>query len=396
MRMALKKNTLFIGAALALLVIIVLIVIRNGPMAVPGVTLAKVETADLSPQVFGIGTIEARRAYVIGPTAASRVLRVLADHGDRVKAGQLLAELDPIDLDERMSSAATAIQRAASVVQGAEAQLRETTSRSTVAAASATRYDGLRQQGFVSQEAADLKRHEANAAAAARQSAQAALDAARRDVVRLESDRAGLGKQRALSRLTSPIDGLVTAREAEPGSTVVAGQAVLRLINPDSLWVKARIDHGRAGGVAIGQLAQIVLRSQPQAQFAGKVARIEVNSDSVTEERLVQLTFDQPPPGLSVGELIEVTIQLPMTRAAIALPTAAIHRLGQQTGVWRIEGGKTVFTTVKTGIQTLDGRTQILDGLKQGDTVIHHASQELREGMRVREVRSIAAGAGGP
>jgi HlyD family secretion protein len=396
MNLRLSKSIFVTIGVIALLIVIVLIVIRNGPMAVPGVTLASVETADLSPQVFGIGTIEARRAYVIGPTAASRVLRVLADHGDRVKAGQLLAELDPIDLDERMSSAATAIQRAASVVQGAEAQLRETTSRSTVAAASATRYDGLRQQGFVSQEAADLKRHEANAAAAARQSAQAALDAARRDVVRLESDRAGLSKQRALSRLTSPIDGLVTAREAEPGSTVVAGQAVLRLINPDSLWVKARIDQGRAGGIAIGQPAQIVLRSQPQAQFAGKVARIEVNSDSVTEERLIQLTFDQPPPGLSVGELIEVTIQLPMTRAALALPTAAIHRLGQQTGVWRIEGGKTVFASVKTGIQTLDGRTQVLDGLKQGDTVIHHTPQELREGMRVREVQSIAVGTGGP
>ena len=391
-----NKKRLVTAGLIVLLIGIALVVIRNVPMAAPGVTVAKLEAADLSPQVFGIGTVEARRAYAIGPTGASRVLRVLVDHGDRVKAGQLLAELDPIDLDERLASATSAIQRAASVVQGAEAQLRETTSRSAVAVTSATRYDGLRQQGFFSQEAADLKRHEANAAAAARQSAEAALDAARRDVVRLESDRAGLGKQRALSRLTSPIDGLVTSREAEPGSTVVAGQAVLRLINPDSLWVKARIDQGRAGGVAISQPAQMVLRSQPQAQFAGKVARIQLSSDSVTEERLVELTFDQPPPGLSVGELVEVTIQLPVTRAALALPTAAIHRLGQETGVWRIEGGKTAFTTVKTGIQTLDGRTQVLDGLKQGDVVIHHTPQALREGMRVREVQSIAGGAGGP
>jgi len=396
MKLPVNKNTLIATTVIAVLIGIVLIVIRNSPMAVPGVTVATVEAADLSPQIFGIGTIEARRAYVIGPTTASRVSRVLVDHGDRVKAGQLLAELDPIDLDERLASAASAIQRAASVVQGAEALLRETASRSNVAAASAARYDGLRQKGFVSQEAADLKGHEANAAAAARQSAQAALEAARRDVVRLESDRAGLGKQRALSRLTSPIDGLVTAREVEPGSTVVAGQAVLRLINPDSLWVKARIDQGRAGSIVIGQPAQIVLRSQPQAPFSGKVARIEVNSDSVTEERLVQVTFDQPPPGLSVGEMVEVTIQLPAARAVLALPTAAIRRVGQQTGVWRIAEGRTAFAPVKTGIQTLDGYTQVLDGLKQGDAVIHHVPQELREGMRVREVQSIAAGAGGP
>ncbi len=391
-----KKSLVLTAAVIMLLIGIVLIVARNGPMAALSVTAATTETADLSPQIFGIGTVEARRAYVIGPTTASRVTRVLADHGDRVRAGQLLAELDAVDLDERMNSAGSAIQRAASAVQGAEAQLRETESRSTLAAASAARFSDLHQKGFVSQEAADVKRHEANAATAARQSAQAALDAARRDVLRFESDRAGLGRQRTQYRLLSPIDGLVTAREAEPGSTVVAGQAVLRLINPDSLWIKARIDQARAAGILIGQPAKIVLRSQPQTSFPGKVARIDLNSDSVTEERLVEITFDTRPPGLSVGELVEVTIQLPVVRDVLALPTAAIRRIGQQTGVWRIDNGKTLFAPVKTGIQTLEGRTQVLEGLKQGDAVIHHAPQELRSGERVRVTDSITPGSSAP
>ena len=392
MKLPTGKNLLITAVVVILLAGIALLVIRNGPMAGTGVTEATAETADLSPQIFGIGSVEARRAYVIGPMAASRVMRVLVDHGDRVKAGQLLAELDPVDLDERLNSAGSAIQRAVSAVQGTEAQLRETTSRSSVATASATRFGDLRQKGFVSQEAADQKRHEANAAIAARQSVEAALESARRDVARLESDRSGLGKQRAQLRLTSPIDGLITTREAEPGSTVVAGQAVLRLINPDSLWIKARIDQGRAAGIALGQPAQIVLRSQAQSIYVGKVARIEVNSDSVTEERLVEIAFDQPPPGLSVGEMVEVTIQLPTARAVLALPTAAIRRIQQQTGVWRIENGKTVFMPLKTGVQTLDGRTQVLEGLKQGDRVIHHAPQELQAGERVRVVASLAAG----
>lgn len=396
MKLPSGKNTLITAIVVILLAGVALLVIRNGPMAGTGVTEATAGIADLSPQIFGIGTIEARRAYVIGPMAASRVTRVLVDHGDRVKAGQLLAELDPVDLDERLNSAGSAIQRAASAVQGAEAQVRETTSRSNIAAASATRFSDLRQKGFVSQEAADLKRHEANAATAARQTAEASLESARRDVVRLESDRAGLGKQRALSRLTSPVEGIITTREAEPGSTVVAGQAVLRLIDPDSLWLKARIDQGRAAGIAVGQAAQIVLRSQPRSSFAGKVARIEVNSDSVTEERIVQIAFDQPPAALSVGEMAEVTIQLPGVRSVLALPTAAVQRIQQQTGVWRIENGKAAFTPVKTGIQTLDGRTQVLEGLKQGDRVIHHAPQEIHAGDRVRAVESIASGASGP
>ena len=121
-----------------------------------------------------------------------------------------------------------------------------------------------------------------------------------------------------------------------------------------------------------------------------------MNSDSVTEERLVEITFDTRPPGLSVGELVEVTIQLPVVRDVLALPTAAIRRIGQQTGVWRIDNGKTLFAPVKTGIQTLEGRTQVLEGLKQGDAVIHHAPQELRSGERVRVTDSITPGSSAP
>lgn len=390
-----SNKTLLGTLAVALLIGLVIVVAKNGPLAALKVTVGKAEPADLNPRIFGIGTVEARRAYLIGPTLASRVAQVRVDQGDLVKAGQLLAELDPVDLDERLSSAASALQRAASAVDGAAAQLREAGSRSALAAASATRYRELRQKGFVSQEAADAKQHESNAANAARDSAESALLAARRDVARLTSEHAGIAKQRAQLRLLSPIDGLITAREAEPGSTVVAGQAVLRLIDPASLWVKARIDQGRAAGIALGQPVQIVLRSRAQQPLAGKVARIEANSDSVTEERLVQISFDQPPPDLSIGELVEVTIRLPTLRNALHVPTAALRTLKQQTGVWRIEAGRTRFVPIRSGVQTLEGRTQVLEGLAPGDAVIQHAPRELLAGEQVRVVDSLGGGANG-
>ncbi len=394
MKLTAKKILLGI-LAVALLIGLAIVFAFNGPLAALKVTVSKAELADLSPQIFGIGTVEARRAYLIGPTLASRVAQVRVDQGDLVKAGQFLAELDPIDLDERLSSAASALQRAASAVDGAAAQLREAGSRSALATASATRYSELRQKGFVSQEAADAKQHESNAANAAREAAESALLAARRDVARFTSERAGVVKQRAQFRLLSPIDGLVTAREAEPGSTVVAGQAVLRLIDPASLWVKARIDQGRAAGIALGQPVQIVLRSRAQQALAGKVARIEMNRDSVTEERLVEISFDQPPPDLSIGELVEVTIQLPSLKNALHVPTAALRTLKQQAGVWRIEDGKTRFVPIKSGVQTLEGRTQVVEGLAPGDAVIHHAPRELLAGEKVRAVDSLGPGANG-
>ena len=390
-----SQKALLTTAVAILAVVLVFALIRNGPMTETKVTVVQATQGDLTPQIFGVGVIEARRAYLIGPTLASRVSQVLVDQGDTVKAGQLLAALDPVDLDERFDSAGSARQRALSAADGAEAQLREASSRHALAAASATRFRELRQQGFVSQESADARQHEANAAAAAKDAAQAALSAARKDVTRVDSDRAGIGKQRAQYRLKSPIDGLITSREAEPGSTVVAGQAVLRLIDPASLWVKARIDQGRSAGIAVGQSVEIRLRSRAQQTFAGKVARIDANSDSVTEERLVAVTFDIPLANLSIGELVEVTIRLPSVPKALNIPTAAIHHLQQQSGVWRIEDGKTRFVLIRIGVRTLSGQTQVLEGLAPEDSVIHHTLQELKGGERVRVVDSLIPGNSG-
>jgi HlyD family secretion protein len=176
---------------------------------------------------------------------------------------------------------------------------------------------------------------------------------------------------------------------------VIAGQAVLRLIDPASLWIKARIDQGRAAGIALGQPVEIQLRSRAQQTFPGKVARIDANSDSVTEERLVAITFDNPPAELSIGELVEVTIRLPSVPQALNIPTAAIHHFQQQSGVWRIDEGKTRFVPIRTGVRTLAGQTQVLEGLAPGETVIHHTLQELKSGERVRVVDSLAPGNSG-
>ena len=96
-----------------LIVALAYVVMRSGPLAPTRVTVTQATVGSLSPSLFGIGTVEARRAYLIGPTAAGRVSRVLVDVGDTVTAGQLLAEMDPVDLDERAAALDASIARAA-------------------------------------------------------------------------------------------------------------------------------------------------------------------------------------------------------------------------------------------------------------------------------------------
>ena len=384
------RRLALIGLGILLVAAMSYVVMRSGPLAPTRVTVVQAAEGQITPQLFGIGTVEARRSYLIGPTTAGRVRSVTVDVGDTVKPGQPLAEMDPVDLDERTAALDASVARAGSAMAAAEAQRRDAQARRELAAVNARRYVELGRKNFISTGAVEAKLQEQASADALVTVAEANLVAARQDQQRLAAERAGLRQQRANVRLLAPADGVVTSRDAEPGSTVVAGQAVLRVIEPSSLWVKVRLDQARSGGLAVGLPAQIVLRSSPGRPLPGKAARVEALSDSVTEERVAQIGFDQVPAGLSVGELAEVTLSLPPTAKAVLLPSAAIKRRQAQTGVWVIDAGTLRFAPVRIGQASLDGQVQVLNGVQPGTTVVVHSEKEIVEHSRIAVVDALA------
>lgn len=375
------------------------VVMRSGPLAPTRVTVIEVTEGRLTPALFGIGTVEARRSYLIGPTTAGRVRKVSVDVGDTVKAGQLLAEMDPVDLDERLAALDASTARAGSAAAAVEAQRKDALARRELAAINARRYVDLGEKNFISAGVVEGKLQEQTSADAAVSGADANLAAARQDLKRLAAERAGLLQQRDNVRLLAPSDGVVVSRDAEAGSTVVAGQAVLRLIEPSSLWVKVRFDQGRSAGLAPGLQAQIVLRSNPGRPIAGKVSRVEAISDSVTEERVAQVAFDSLPAGVSVGELAEVTLALPPPPSALLVPNASIKRrvdasgmqAREQAAVWLLDGDSLRLAPVRLGQSALDGRIQVLDGLAAGDRIVVYSEKELVAGGRIKVVDRLTA-----
>ncbi len=379
--------------ALALIAALAYVALNAGPLAPTRVTVTTVKNGELSPAIFGIGTVEAQRSWMVGPTVAGRVLSVSVDVGDLVKAGQLLAEMDPVDLDQRLNALDAALARAGSTQAAAQAQVADAAARRELATLSAKRNQDLAAQNFISSAALESRLQERVSADAALRAAQANLAGTGQDVSRQRAERAALAQQRGNVRLLAPADGVVTGRDAEAGSTVVAGQPVLRLIDPGSLWVKLRVDQGRSAGLAVGLKASIVLRSQPHTPHAGEVARVELLADNVTEERIAQVAFGKSPEGTrlapSVGELAEVTLQLPTTKSAPILPNASIQRVHGQTGVWKLEGSKPVFRTVRLGASDLAGQVHVLEGVQAGDTVVVYSQKALTEGKRVQVVDAL-------
>ncbi|HEU0234795.1 MAG TPA: efflux RND transporter periplasmic adaptor subunit [Gallionella sp.] len=385
----LPRQVWFAVSGIALLLAFAWVVMKSGPLAPIKVTVTQVVKGEVSPALFGIGTVEARRAYLIGPTAAGRVGRVLVDVGDTVKAGQLLAEMDPVDLDKRVISAAAAADRGHSAVATAQAQISDAKSRQALAASEARRYVDLGHKGFVSQSVVDGRLQQQQSADAQLAAAESALVSARQDLARLNADREGVKQQRVNIHLNAPTDGVVTSRDAEPGTTVVAGQSVLKLVQPDSLWVTVRLDQGRSAGLQTGLPAEITLRSNPGKPLAGKVARVEPVSDSVTEERIAQVAFDLMPQGASTGEMAEVTLHLPAVSDTLLIPNASLRYRGTQAGVWLREDGHLRFVPVKMGAEGLDGKVQIIEGVKAGDEIVVYSERDLDDGSRIKVVSSL-------
>lgn len=375
-----KLRRLILFAALAPLVLLFFyVVLRSGPLAPVEVTVTTVSTQAIRPAVFGVGTVEARYSYQVGPTAAGRIKQLQVQVGDRVRAGQLLGEMDPVDLNDRLQAQQAAIKRAEANVQDAEARQR-------YAHAQAKRYGELLPLKATSEEIVSAKRQEL-------QTADAALVAAREERSRLTSEYTGLRSQQGNLRLAAPVAGLVTLRGAEPGTTVVAGQTVIELIDPASVWINTRFDQIAANGLKAGLPARIELRSRKGTLLSGTIARIEPKADSITEEVLAKVLFARVPENLPpLGELAEVTVDLPPAAATLVLPNAALHRLDNRTGVWRVSKAGVEFVAVKPGATDLDGRVQILEGLQNGDRVVLYSAKALTRKSRIKLVEKLSVG----
>jgi RND family efflux transporter MFP subunit len=298
--------------------------------------------------------------------------------------------MDSVDLDERIAGQAAALKRAAAAVLAAEAQVREALARTAYADTQAGRYENLLQQGMVSAEAAGAKRQERQVAEAGLAAARANADAAGQESVRIRSDREGLIRQRANLQLVAPAAGLVAVRSADPGTTVVAGQAVVEVIDPASLWINVRFDQLRISGLREGLPARIVLRSHGGPALAGRVARVEPLADAVTEETLAKVVFDSlPAPPPSVGETAEITVALPALSPGPVVPNASVKRVDGRLGVWLIEGNGLRFAPVTTGATDLDGRVQILGGLAAGQRVVVYSPRALTPRSRIKVVERL-------
>lgn len=330
---------------------------------------------DVPVQVFGLGTVEARLLSRVGFEVSGTLLALNADHGERVAQGAVLARLDPIEQQARVAKAEASLAVARVQVQRARAILaqRQATHR---------RQQSLLKQGSISKEVANEGKTNAAIAEAEVTVAEVAVHQAQ---AQLQLEQALLQQH----SLVAPYDAIVAKRHKEAGTVLNPGEPLFTLVAPDSIWALAYVDESLAGGIQVGQAAEVRLRSLPRKPVPARVERIDIESDRVSEERRVYVKCNPCPREFYLGEQVEVLITVANLESALLVPQTAVERYDGVKGfAWLVEAGKLRRRQLEFGYRTLDGRLQITTPLPKETRVVIKRHPGLREGRRARPVES--------
>lgn len=323
---------------------------------VRSVKLLTVGVGALQSSLEYSGEVRARVESRLGFRVAGKILQRQAELGQHVRAGQVLAQLDPKDY-----------QLAA---DAARAQLASATTQRDLAAADLKRYQALKDQNFIS--GAELERREATLKAA-----QATLDQAR---AQLSSQ----GNQAGYATLVADASGVVTGIDAEPGQVVAAGTPVVRIAQDGPRDVVFAVPEDKVAQITQG--SEVAVRGWSDGTvLAGKVREVAASADAATRTFQVKVALDggEAP---ALGSTVYVTPKaLSHTGiAAIKLPTSALRQEGQSTAVWVYDTASSTVKSQVVQIATADGNEAVVaSGLTPGMQVVATGVHVLSPGQKV-------------
>jgi len=336
---------------------------------------------DIPVQVFGLGTVESRITSKVGFKVAGVLTDLLADQGDCVAKGAVLARLDAREQEARVSRAKANVEQAKATLDRTLATVAKAEASYANAKNINDRRQALLRNNTVSAEVAETAKSTLDIAEADLNLAQSDVEVARAAIRDAQAQEQLESVTLDLHTLTSPYQARVIVREKELGTALAAGEPVFTLVDCKAIWVLAYIDESKAGEIRVGQPAEIVLRSLPGQRFQGRIARIEIESDRVNEERRVNVIFDQVPQDYHLGEQAEVYITTTRLPHALLVPEVAIEDLKSDRGtVWTVEDGRLARRDVTLGHRMLDGRIEIVGGIPDGARVLSSLPSGLRVG----------------
>jgi RND family efflux transporter MFP subunit len=359
---------------------------RHAPAAeqlAAAVTVARVAPARFTETVLATGSLVAREEILVGPEVEGlRITAVLAEEGQRVKKGAVLARLVSDTLDAQLAQNEAALARTAAAIAQAKAAIVQAEARLIEARNAYERAKPLRQAGHMTEAVFDQREQAARTAEAQLLAARDGLRLAEAEKAQVAAQRREIAWRRGRVEVTAPADGIISRRMARVGGYAAgAAEPMFRIVAKGEVELDAEIVETRLAAIAVGQPARVEVAGL--GEVAGTVRLISPEVDKSTRLGRVRI-FLGDNPGLRVGSFARGSI-LTASGSGLAVPASAVLYRPDGATVQVVRANRVETRKVKTGLAA-GALIEVREGLAEGDLVIARAGTFLREGDLVQPV----------
>ncbi|MGE8392105.1 efflux RND transporter periplasmic adaptor subunit [Pseudomonas sp. BIGb0427] len=328
---------------------------KKAPEAeLPRVGVQRVQPSDFAASVTLTGDVQARVQTDLSFRVGGKIIARSVDVGDHIKANQVLARLDPKDLQTNVDSA--------------KAEVFAEQARVTQTAAAFVRQQKLLPKGYTSQS-------EYDSAEAALRSSQSALKAA-------QAQLANAREQLSYTALVAEADGVITERQAEVGQVVQATVPIFSLARDGERDAVFNVYEALLVAPATREAIKVSLVDNPKIQAQGYIREVTPTVSAQSGTVQVKVALNDVPPGMDLGSPVTATGKV-QGKPSVELPWSALTKDLHEPAVWLVgEGDKVRLQKVKV-MRYLTGKVVVGDGLKGGETVVVTGGQLLNPGMQV-------------
>jgi RND family efflux transporter MFP subunit len=310
------------------------------------------------------------------------------DIGDHLKAGAVMAEIEAPEIDQQLAQVQATLAHAVAAYAQAKANQKQVETRVQLSKVTVDRWKQLVAKGVVSKQDGDDKQGAYDTALADYEATVANINAAAADVTAQKANVARMEQMRSFEKVVAPFDGVVTARNVDPGALITAGSAsdkreLFRMAKEGELRIFVNVPQSYAAAIHTGEPAVIRVNEFQGKQFPGKIIRTSESLDPSSRTLLTEIHIPNPNHNLRPGMFASVKFTLDRTAKVILAPAAVILFNAKGPQVVIVRPDATLHYQRVTPGRDYGSTIELLAGVNPGDRAVLNPSDELAEGMKV-------------
>jgi len=333
---------------------------------VKGATVETIKIQSLAESFEASGTIRSKTAALVSPRIPGTITVMSAKEGSRVRKGEILARLDA---RENQATAAAA----EGAVEDARRALDESKARRTLADSQFERYQKLFKSDVISRQEFEIKGTE-------KELAQQGVARAEARLKQAQEQATGAGAFADYTKITAPITGIITSRQADLGATVFPGQTLFTIEDESGYQLELAIPESLSLKVSPGMPVQVTLEAIGSS-FSARIAEIVPAADPLTRTFVAKVPLSQK--GLKSGMFGRGTISLGSSSNGMTLPKRAVVERGALTFVWVLDRESIARMRIIKAGKAVGEQVEILAGLSDGERVVTNGVEKVSEGSKV-------------